>query len=66
MCTQILHKTLYLYAMNPSDLLSIKATQSALRDGHLTTATLVEHFLARVEATGNLNIVKTSHKLIIR
>ncbi len=42
--------------MNPIDLLSIKATQSALRDGHITTAALVEHFLARVEATRNLNI----------
>lgn len=42
--------------MSPTELLSIKATQSALTDGRLTTAALVAHFLERIEATRDLNI----------
>ncbi|MEM6772224.1 MAG: amidase family protein, partial [Bacteroidota bacterium] len=42
--------------MNPTNLLSIKATQSALAAGRLTTVALVQHYLDRIAVTKELNV----------
>lgn len=42
--------------MNPADLLSIKATRSALTAGDITTVEIVQHFLQRIEEERHLNI----------